>query len=95
MFEVRDDDGELVAAEAGDAGARGAAAVTAARNRSATSVSSTSPLEWPSESLTFLKRSMSRKRSAIGLSTRRQRSIALSICSRKSSRFGRPVSASK
>ena len=88
LVHVLADDDELVAAEAGDQVARAARWRAAA---SATSTSSSSPAVWPSESLTTLKLSRSRKRQARPPApggTARPRTAASSV------RLGSPVSGS-
>ena len=62
--------------------------------RSATVFSSSSPAAWPKRSFTDLKPSRSRNSTAICRSCRRDRATACSTRSRKSVRFGSPVSES-
>ena len=64
------------------------------RRRSATSTSSSSPAAWPRLSLIVLKSSRSRKRTAAVRRPSIASASAAATCSAKSTRFGRPVSAS-
>ena len=63
-------------------------------SRRATSTSSSSPTSWPRVSLTLLKPSRSRNKSASEVGRRRERATATLRRSSISSRLGRPVSGS-
>ena len=64
------------------------------RSRSAKEISTRSPIGWPSSSLIALNPSRSMIRTQVGVRSRWPRSRACHSRSWKSSRFGRPVSAS-
>ena len=89
--DVLEQDGELVAAEAGR-GVAGADAARPAARRPRRSRSS--PAAWPRLSLTVLKSSRSMKRTASPLRSRRARATAWRTRSSNSARLARPVSGS-